>query len=93
MTDLGTTLGVVALCNIDTEMIGRDIKFMEKQNEFFLYTNGCKKDDDSGEEEELSPLGPTAITTACHATEIIQNNIPCRRRVSVLLNTMLTNNY
>ena len=52
---------------------------MEKQNEFFIFTNGCKEDD--GEVEALV------------SKEEIQYNIPCRRRVSFLLNTLLVNSY
>ena len=43
--DLATTFGIVTLCNADAKMLERDVQFirsMEKQNEFFIFTNGCK---------------------------------------------------
>ena len=43
--DLATTLSIVTLCNADAKTLERDVQFirsLEKQNEFFIFTNGCK---------------------------------------------------
>jgi hypothetical protein len=79
-TDLVTTLGIVTLCNAEAEMIERYVRFIRSMEP--------KK----GGDEEDEELSPGLATVSTFVTEI-GNNIPCRRRLCILLNTMLTNSY
>lgn len=85
------------MCNTDAEVLERDVQFirsMERQNDFFVYTTKDYKEDDHNkyEDEEENELSPCPATVYNFVREI-QNDIPCRRRVSVLLITILVNNY
>merc|ERR1711957_758130 len=82
-TQLCSMLGIVALCNKDADVLERDVQVtrsMEKQNNFFIYTTkNCKEDNDNEEENELPPCS----STVSNFVREIQNDIPCRRRVSI----------